>query len=129
MAEAIQTEGVRVVSGGTDNHLFLIDLRSVDEELTGREAARFLDGIGITLNFNTIPNDPRPPFRATGLRIGTPAMTTQGMREEQAREIARLLATALRGRDDDTVVAAVAARVGELAAEFPPYPLDFPGHV
>jgi len=129
MADAMVGEGVRVVSGGTDNHLFLVDLRSIDEELTGREAARFLDGVGITLNFNTIPNDPRPPFRASGLRIGTPAMTTQGMKEDQAAEVARLIATALRSRGDDTVVSAVATRVRQLAAEFPPYPSDFPGHV
>ncbi len=129
MAEAMMGEGVRVVSGGTDNHLFLVDLRSIDEELTGRDAARFLDGVGITLNFNTIPNDPRPPFRASGLRIGTPAMTTQGMKEEQATEIARLIATALRSRGDDTVVSAVLSRVRELAGQFSPYPADFAGHV
>lgn len=129
MAEAMMGEGVRVVSGGTDNHLFLVDLRSIDEELTGRDAARFLDGVGITLNFNTIPNDPRPPFRASGLRIGTPAMTTQGMKEEQAGEIARLIATALRNRGDATVVSAVSSRVRELAGQFPPYPADFAGHV
>ncbi len=129
MAEAMMGEGVRVVSGGTDNHLFLVDLRSIDEELTGRDAARFLDGVGITLNFNTIPNDPRPPFRASGLRIGTPAMTTQGMKEEQATEIARLIATALRSRGDDTVVSAVSSRVRELAGQFSPYPADFAGHV
>ena len=97
MATAMMDEGVRVVSGGTDNHLFLVDLRSVDEDLTGRDAARMLDGIGITLNYNTIPNDPRPPFRASGLRIGTPAMTTQGMREQEADEVAHLIARAFKG--------------------------------
>jgi len=129
MAATTQEEGVRVVSGGTDNHLYLIDLRSVDEELTGKEAARMLDGIGITLNFNTIPNDPRPPYRASGLRIGTPAMTTQGMKEEQASEVASLICRALRRRDDESELAAVAGRVSELAAEFSPYPHDFAGHV
>src|SRR5690606_25434754 len=84
MAERLIDDGVRLVTGGTKNHLFLIDLRSVDEDLTGRDAARMLDSIGITLNFNSIPNDPRPPYRASGLRIGTPAMTTQGMREAEA---------------------------------------------
>jgi glycine hydroxymethyltransferase len=121
--------GVRVVSGGTDNHLYLIDLRSVDEELTGREAARLLDGVGITLNFNTIPNDPRPPYRASGLRIGTPAMTTQGMGESEASDVAALIVEALKGRDDPRVLDRVAGRVGELATSFPPYPHDFPGHV
>lgn len=129
MAETIQAEGVRVVSGGTDNHLFLVDLRSVDQDLTGRDAARMLDGVGITLNFNTIPNDPRPPFRASGLRIGTPAMTTQGMRETQAAEVASLIARALQERDDEAALLEISGRVSELADEFTPYPKDFNGHV
>ena len=129
MAAAIQEEGVRVVSGGTDNHLFLVDLRSVDDDLDGKSAARLLDGLGITLNFNTIPNDPRPPFRASGLRIGTPAMTTQGMKEAEASEVARLIARALHNRDQDSVLEEVRGRVAELASAFPPYPEDFPGHV
>jgi glycine hydroxymethyltransferase len=129
MAAAIQEHGVRVVSGGTDNHLFLVDLRSVDDDLDGKSAARLLDGVGITLNFNTIPFDPRPPFRASGLRIGTPAMTTQGMKEAEAAEIAGLIARALQSRDDPAVLAQVSVRVAELASAFPPYPDDFPGHV
>ncbi|MFZ0012820.1 MAG: serine hydroxymethyltransferase [Acidimicrobiia bacterium] len=129
MARQTQDEGVRVVSGGTDNHLYLIDLRSVDEDLTGKEAAKLLDGLGITLNFNTIPNDPRPPYRASGLRIGTPAMTTQGMKEDQAGEVASLICRALKERDDGAALAEVAGRVGELAARFSPYPPDFAGHV
>ncbi len=129
MAETIKSEGVRVVSGGTDNHLFLIDLRSVDEDLTGKEAAPMLDDVGITLNFNTIPNDPRPPFRASGLRIGTPAMTTQGMKEEQASEVASLIARALQERYDEAALMEVSERVAVLAAKFTPYPTDFAGHV
>jgi glycine hydroxymethyltransferase len=129
MATTVQEEGVRVVSGGTDNHLFLIDLRSVDEDLTGKDAARLLDSVGITLNFNTIPNDPRPPYRASGLRIGTPAMTTQGMKEDQAEEVGSLITRALEGRDDGSVLEEVTLRVRELAAEFSPYPHDFAGHV
>ena len=129
MAEAMIDSGVRVVSGGTDNHLFLVDLRSVDADLTGRHAARTLDSVGITLNYNTIPNDPRPPFRASGLRIGTPAMTTQGMTETEADEVARLIARALKSHTDEAVLADVRDRVTELAAAFPPYPADFPGHV
>ncbi|HEX6302242.1 MAG TPA: serine hydroxymethyltransferase [Acidimicrobiia bacterium] len=129
MAEQTQDEGVRVVSGGTDNHLYLIDLRSVDEDLTGKEAAGMLDSIGITLNFNTIPNDPRPPYRASGLRIGTPAMTTQGMKETQATEVASLICRALKARHDEAALTEIAGRVSELAAEFSPYPSDFAGHV
>jgi len=129
MATTIQELGLRVVSGGTDNHLFLVDLRSVDEGLTGKDAAKLLDELGITLNFNTIPFDPRPPFRASGLRIGTPAMTTQGMKQDQAAEVAALIARALQNREDRTVLSEVAGRVFELASSFPPYPADFAGHV
>ncbi|HEX6220964.1 MAG TPA: serine hydroxymethyltransferase [Acidimicrobiia bacterium] len=129
MAKQTQDEGVRVVSSGTDNHLYLIDLRSVDDELTGKDAAKMLDRLGITLNFNTIPNDPRPPYRASGLRIGTPAMTTQGMKEDQASEVASLICRALKERDDEAALTEVAGRVSELAAEFSPYPHDFAGHI
>ena len=129
MADETHAEGVRVVSGGTDNHLYLIDLRSIDGNLTGKDAAKLLDDIGITLNFNTIPNDPRPPYRASGLRIGTPAMTTQGMKEEQATEVASLICRALAKRDDQKALATVAGRVAELASQFSPYPHDFAGHV
>ncbi|HUO47078.1 MAG TPA: serine hydroxymethyltransferase [Acidimicrobiia bacterium] len=129
MATQMQSEGVRVVSGGTDNHLFLTDLRSVDADLTGRDAARLLDQVGITLNFNTIPNDPRPPGRASGLRIGTPAVTTQGMKEAQVTEVGSLIAAALGARDDQAALTKIGARVSELAAAYPPYPADFPGHV
>ncbi len=129
MAETLQAEGIRLVSGGTDNHLMLIDLRSVDEELTGRVAARLLDDNGITLNFNAIPNDPRPPMHTSGLRIGTPAMTTQGLMESEAHEVAGLIAAMLKSHDDPETVAVAAKRVSELAAHFPPYPADFAGHV
>ncbi len=129
MAASIQEAGVRVVSGGTDNHLLLADLRSVDEELTGKDAAKLLDGVGVTLNFNTIPFDPRPPYRASGLRMGTPAMTTQGMKEVEATEVAALIARALHGRTEPSVLGEVTERVSELAANFPPYPADFAGHV
>ena len=129
MAAQTQNEGVRVVSGGTDNHLYLIDLRSIDDDLTGKDAAALLDDVGITLNFNTIPNDPRPPYRASGLRIGTPAMTTQGMEEDQAREVATLICRALKARSDQPVLDEVRGRVSDLATRFSPYPHDFSGHV
>jgi glycine hydroxymethyltransferase len=129
MAETLQNEGIRLVSGGTDNHLMLLDLRSVDEDLTGREAAKMLDANGVTLNFNAIPNDPRPPMHTSGLRIGTPAMTTQGMKEREASEVASLIATMLKNHTDEYVVGVAAKRVRELARQFPPYPQDWSGHV
>lgn len=129
MAGAVMGEGVRVVSGGTDNHMFLVDLRSIDEDLTGRDAAKLLSTVGITLNFNTIPFDPRPPYRASGLRIGLPAATTCGMKEPQVEEVGRLITRALAHRDDETVLGEVRSGVAALAAGFPPYPEDFPGHV
>jgi glycine hydroxymethyltransferase len=129
MAETLTGAGVRLVTGGTDNHLMLIDLRSVDEELTGREAAKMLDSIGVTLNFNAIPNDPRPPMHTSGLRIGTPAMTTQGMKEAEARQAAALIARALNERNDPAAVETIEGEIRALAEAFPPYPADWAGHV
>ena len=129
MAAAVAEAGVRVVSGGTDNHMFLVDLRSVDEDLTGKDAAARLYDVGITLNFNTIPFDPRPPYRASGLRIGLPAATTCGMKEGESKEVGSLLARALFERSDEAALADVRKRVAEIAEAFPPYPQDFPGHV
>ncbi|HDH03750.1 MAG TPA: aminotransferase class I/II-fold pyridoxal phosphate-dependent enzyme, partial [Actinobacteria bacterium] len=130
MADQFASDGMRVVSGGTDNHLMLLDLRSIDEDLTGKEAATLLDErVGITLNRNGIPYDPRTPFITSGLRIGTPAMTSCGMKEDQAREIASIITAALRGRADDTSVAEAASAAKAIATAFPPYPEEFPGHV
>ena len=129
MAGAFMDRGVRVVSGGTDNHLMLLDMRSIDEDLTGKEASALLDSIGITLNRNGIPFDPRPPFITSGLRIGTPGITTCGMKETEAVQVADLITRALRNRTDAAQVEAVAGEAAALAADFPPYPPDFPGHV
>ena len=107
----------------------MVDLRSVSDDLTGKDAARLMTKVGITLNFNTIPFDPRPPYRASGLRIGLPAVTTSGMKEAEVAEVGRLLAAALQGRDDQAVLDRVRGRIHELAAAFPAYPPDFPGHV
>jgi len=85
--------------------------------------------VGITLNFNTVPDDPRPPFRASGLRIGTPSMTTQGMKEGEATEVAHLITEALKVRENESALADVAARVHKLATTFTPYPVDWAGHV
>ena len=129
MAEAFITRGVRVVSGGTDNHLLLLDMRSIDEDLTGKAAATLLDSIGITLNRNGIPFDPRPPFVTSGLRIGTPGITTCGMKEAEAAQVADLITRALHHRHDEDRISSVKGEVAALAAAFPPYPPDFPGHV
>ena len=121
LAEALASHGFRLVSGGTDNHLMLVDLRTFDEECTGAVAQNVLDRAGITLNKNTVPDDPRSPFVTSGVRIGTPSTTTQGMKEPEMAEIAEFIARTLRGRDDDSVVEAVRADVAELCGKFTPY--------
>ena len=121
LAEALSGYGFRLVSGGTDNHLLLVDLRTFDEDLTGAEAQTVLDRAGITLNKNTVPDDPRSPFVTSGVRIGTPSTTTQGMAEPEMERIAELIVRTLKGRDDDSVVDAVRADVAELCSPFAPY--------
>ena len=122
LAEALATRGFRLVSGGTDNHLLLLDLRPFDEDLTGKEAQAVLDEAGITLNKNTIPNDPRSPFVTSGVRIGTPAVTTQGMKEAEMDVIADLISRTLKHRNDDAAVAALRKEVADLCSRFTPYP-------
>ena len=122
LAAALAAEGFRLVSGGTDNHLMVVDLRTFDAELTGKEAQLALDAAGITLNKNTVPDDPRSPFVTSGLRIGTPSVTTQGMGEGEMVTIAGLIARALRGRGESGTADAVRAEVAELCAAFPAYP-------
>jgi glycine hydroxymethyltransferase len=100
----------------------LVDLRSFDADLSGKKARLALDRAGISLNENTVPDDPRPPYITSGLRIGTPAVTTQGMGAAEMGEIARLIHTVLVGREDDAVLATVRAEVAELCARFTPYP-------
>ena len=121
LAEALAHQGFRLVSGGTDNHLMVVDLTPFDAELTGKTAQLVLDEAGITLNKNTIPNDPRSPFVTSGVRIGTPSVTTQGMKEPEMSEIAALIAQALRGREDVAELADVRQRVATLCARFPVY--------
>jgi glycine hydroxymethyltransferase len=122
LAEALVGQGFRLVSGGTDNHLMVVDLTPFDAELTGKQAQATLDDAGITLNKNTIPDDPRSPFVTSGVRIGTPSVTTQGMTEPEMGLIATLIARALRGRDDASELDVVRKEVGALCAKFPPYP-------
>jgi len=122
LAEGLAGHGLRLVSGGTDNHLVLVDLRSLDEDLSGKKARLALDRAGISLNENTVPDDPRPPYITSGLRIGAPAVTTQGMGPEQMGTIADLIHRTLVGRDDEAEIAAVRAEVHALCSEFEPYP-------
>ena len=121
LADAFGQLGYRLVSGGTDNHLMLLDLRSVDDELTGKVAQEQLDRAGITLNRNTVPDDPRSPFVTSGVRIGTPAVTTQGMREPEMAEIAAVIDRVLRNPLDDANITAVRTDVAELCGRFTPY--------
>lgn len=123
LAESLISEGFRLVSGGSDNHLLLIDLRSFDSELTGKEAQIALDLAGITLNKNTVPDDQRSPFVTSGLRIGTPSVTTQGMAEPEMTQIAELITRVLAAPSDESVIAEVRGDVELLCSKFTPYPL------
>jgi glycine hydroxymethyltransferase len=129
LADAMAGAGARIVSGGTDNHMFLTDLRSIDEELTGKEAATLLDDMGVTLNRNSIPFDPRSAFVTSGIRIGTAAVTTAGMKQEQMVTLGNAVVEILRKRHDPAVLDQLRGRVSELAVQFPAYPVDFNGYV
>jgi glycine hydroxymethyltransferase len=121
LAEAMVAEGFRLISGGTDNHLVVADLRTFDEELTGKEAQEVMDRGGITANRNAIPDDPRSPFVTSGVRLGTAAETTAGMGPEQMAQIASLIGRVLRGRNDATAVEQVRQEVAALCGAFDPY--------
>jgi glycine hydroxymethyltransferase len=122
LARGLAGGGFRLVSGGTENHLMLVDLRPFDPDLTGKAAQEALDSAGITLNKNAIPYDPRSPFVTSGLRIGTPAVTTAGMGVGEMETIAGLIVRALAGRDDPAELAAVRDDVTTLCSKFTPYP-------
>jgi len=120
-AASLGDEGFRIVSGGTENHMVLVDLREFDAELTGKVAQEVLDRAGITTNRNMIPDDPRSAFITSGLRVGTAAETTAGMTEAQFATVASLMARALRDRDDDAALVRVRREVAELCGAFNPY--------
>jgi len=119
LAEALMEHGLRLVSGGTDNHLMLIDLRSRDESLSGKTAANWLAAAGIVANKNAIPFDPRPPVEATGVRLGTPALTTRGMGKSQMRQVAAWIDLVLSSNGDQAVLAKIRGEVAELCRQFP----------
>jgi len=124
LGEALMAQGFDLVSGGTDTHLMLVDLRN--RQLTGKEVEAALGKAGITVNKNTVPGDPQSPFVTSGIRIGTPALTTRGMREAEMRRIGSLIARAVAGRADEAALAKVKAEVREMAEAFPLYGL--PAH-
>lgn len=120
LAEALKARGYRLVSGGTDTHLLLVDLRNLG--ITGKEAENLLDQVGITVNKNVIPFDPQKPTVTSGIRLGTPACTTRGMKENEMFLIAELIDTTLRNRQSPKVLEKVRQTVRDLCAAFPLYP-------
>lgn len=119
MANKLIAEGVDIVSGGTENHLLLVNVKSLG--LTGKVAEKVLDDIGITVNKNTIPFDTEGPFVTSGIRIGTAAMTTRGLKEEEMETIATIIATALKNPDNESVLAKCSEEVLQLTSQFPLY--------
>ncbi|MDH5589448.1 MAG: serine hydroxymethyltransferase [Gemmatimonadota bacterium] len=121
MGEGLADRGLHLVSGGTDNHLLLVDLRPSHEELTGKEAEAALEAAGITVNKNTVPGETRSPFVTSGLRIGTPALTSRGMKEDEMRRIAAWIADILDAPGDEARIGEVRGQVQELCQVFPLY--------
>lgn len=117
LAETLQAEGLNIVSGGTDNHLMMLDLRNLNT--TGKDACVILEAVDITANKNTIPDDPQSPFVTSGIRLGTPAITTRGMKAPQLQEVGRIIASALTQREE---AVGLKSRVQALVKEFPLYP-------
>ncbi|WP_304067550.1 serine hydroxymethyltransferase [Megamonas hypermegale] len=119
LADELMQKGFRIVSGGTDNHLMLVDLCS--KNITGKEAQNLLDDIGITANKNTIPFEPLSPFVTSGIRLGTPALTTRGLKEADIRQVADIIAEVIEKRDDETVIARAKEKVADICKRFPLY--------
>jgi glycine hydroxymethyltransferase len=120
LAETLINSGIRLVSGGTDNHLMLIDL--TNQHLTGLEAEVALGKAGITVNKNTIPNETKSPFVTSGLRVGTPAVTSRGMKEAEMRQIGHWIASVVKDIKNETLIAQVNREVTAMAQKFPIYP-------
>jgi glycine hydroxymethyltransferase len=119
LAETLTTRGLRIVSGRTESHVFLLDLRA--KKVTGKDAEALLGRAHITVNKNAIPNDPEKPFVTSGIRIGSPAMTTRGFGDAESRQVANLIADALESAADEARLARVGAEVKALCARFPVY--------
>jgi len=119
MTKVLQERGLRIVSGRTDSHVFLVDLQP--KQITGKDAEAALGRAHITVNKNAIPNDPQKPFVTSGIRIGSPAMTTRGFRELEAEQLAHLIADVLDAPNDEKVIARVTGEVKKLTMQFPVY--------
>ena len=119
MAEQLMARGLRIVSGGTESHVMLVDLRPL--KITGKAAEAVLHSVGITVNKNAIPKDPEKPFVTSGIRLGSPAMTTRGFKEDEARLTANLIVDVLESPEDQVVLDRVRAEVAKLTAAFPVY--------
>ena len=119
LADSLTAKGFRIVSGGTDNHLMLVDLRS--KNLTGKVAEKLLDDIGITANKNTIPFEPLSPFVTSGIRLGSPALTTRGFKEEDMAEVAAIIALVLDHPEDAAAQEKAKSMVASLCAKYPLY--------
>jgi glycine hydroxymethyltransferase len=120
LAETLAAEGFRIISGGTDTHLMLVDVFA--KGILGSEAEKALDQAGITVNKNAIPFDTNPPMKPSGIRIGTPALTTRGMKETEMRQVGRWISEALHHRSDAAVLGKIREQVLELADTYPLYP-------
>ncbi|MFE4712122.1 MULTISPECIES: serine hydroxymethyltransferase [Paenibacillus] len=120
LSETLLGEGINIISGGTDNHLMLIDTRNLG--VTGKEAEKVLDSIGITVNKNAIPFDPTSPFVTSGIRLGTPAVTSRGMDEKAMSVIGRIIANVLKNPKDEAVLTEAGRQVAELTDQYPLYP-------
>lgn len=120
LAKTLQNEGIKVISGGTDNHLMLIDVKSAFN-ITGSEAEKILDSINITTNKNTIPNETESALKASGLRLGTPAMTTRGFKEAEFIKVGQIISSALKNRDDENILQELKKEVLELTSKYPIY--------
>ena len=119
MAQALIDKGYKICSGGTDNHCMLVDLRTKYPELTGKVAEAALVAADITVNKNMVPFDDRSAFQTSGLRLGTPAITTRGLKEDKMGEIVELIDTVLRAPEDEAVIAAVRGKVNEMMKDYP----------
>lgn len=118
LSETLKSEGFRIISGGTDNHLILVDVKT-SVGITGKEAESILDSINITVNKNTIPYDTESPFKTSGIRLGSPAMTTRGLKEDDFKKIGKIISEALKNKDNEEKLSLLKEKVLEITSKFP----------